>query len=253
LCVYFAQIREVQDLDLFDDNEVYPNQPLSDVACEVRFKGEMQVECERHLFWEAIRSSYVDILVPQIQEGQAVALQHYKFRDPSTTRIVSVALNSIAFSEAKYSGHKSFIDEFARLISVFRKLYPSLGQITRIGWRYINVMPFSREDGMVPLGRILKLDVSLPLDMFKRTANIDLKWTGKATDGEVIIRLSDAVQKNLPEQEAMILDIDFGRVNPEIGWDAVKGVIENVRRSCRCIFEGMITEEYRTYLRGETI
>ena len=56
VCILRANC-EVQDLDLFDDNEVYPNQPLSDVACEVRFKGEMQVECERHLFWEAIRSS----------------------------------------------------------------------------------------------------------------------------------------------------------------------------------------------------
>lgn len=237
----------------FDDDEVYPNQPLSDVACEVRFRGEMQVECERHLFWEEIRSSYSDILVPQLQEGQAVALQHYKFRDPSTSRVVAVALNSIAFSEGKYSGHKAFIGEFARLLAIFRKLYPKLGQITRVGWRYVNVMPFSREDGLVPFGRIFKLDVSLPSDMFKRTANIDLKWTGKAPEGDVIIRLSDVEQKNLPEQEAMILDIDFSRANPDIGWEAVKGTIEDVRRCCRCIFEGMITDEYRTYLRGQTI
>jgi uncharacterized protein (TIGR04255 family) len=237
----------------FDDNEVYPNQPLSDVACEVRFKGEMQVECERYRFWDAIRDTYPDIFVPQIKDGQFLALQHYKFTDSSSNRTVAVALNSIAFAEKKYSGHKSFIEEFTRLIAIFRKLYPKVGKITRIGWRYINVMPFSREDGLVPLGRILRFDMSLPLDMFKQTANIDLKWTGKQPNGEVIMRLSDVVQKNLPEQEAMILDIDFGYSNPEITWGRVEGAISDARRSCRSIFEGLITDEYRTYLRGQTI
>jgi uncharacterized protein (TIGR04255 family) len=237
----------------FDDDEVYPNQPLSDVACEVRFKGEMQVECERYRFWDDIREAYPDILVPQIQTGQFVALQHYRFSDSSANRSVLVALNSIVFSERKYSGHKAFIAEFTRLIGIFCRLYPKLGNITRIGWRYINVLPFSREEGLIPLGRFLKINMSLPLDMFKRTSNINLAWTGKRPDGDVIVRLSDVVQNNLPEQEAIILDIDFGCTRPEITWASVEGAISDARSSCREIFEGLITDDYRKYLRGESI
>jgi uncharacterized protein (TIGR04255 family) len=236
----------------FQDDEIYPNQPLSDVAAEVRFKGEMQVECQRHLFWERIRSDYPDILVPYAQEGHAIALQHYKFRNPANGRTVAVALNSLVFSEAKYSGHKSFIAEFARLIQIFRQLYPNIGPITRVGWRYINVMPFSREDGLVPLQRMLKLEISLPSKIFDRTAAIDLEWNGRCLDGDVRIKLNAAMQKAVPGQEALILDIDFGRTGP-MSWDTVKGVIEDARRKCREMFEDLITDNYRNYLRGKAV
>ncbi len=237
----------------YKDDEIYPNQPLCDVACEVRFKGEMQVECQRYLFWEEIRSEYPDILVPHAQEGQAVALQHYKFRNPESGRTVAVALNSLVYSEAKYSGHTSFIAEFDRLIQIFTRLYPNLGRISRVGWRYINVMPFSREDGLVPLSRILQLNISFPGRIFEKTSALNMEWTGKCFGGEVTIKLAAAKQKALPDQEALILDLDIGRTDPDIKWATVREVMEDARAKCRGIFEDMITEEYRSYLRGKTI
>jgi uncharacterized protein (TIGR04255 family) len=237
----------------YKDDEIYPNQPLYDVACEVRFKGEMQVECQRYLFWEEIRSEYPDILVPHAQEGQAVALQHYKFRNPESGRTVAVALNSLVYSESKYSGHKSFIAEFDRLIQIFTRLYPNLGRISRVGWRYINVMPFSREDGLVPLSRILQLNISFPGGIFEKTSALNMEWAGKCHGGEVTIKLAAAKQKALPDQEALILDLDIGRTDPDIKWAMVREVMEDARTKCRGIFEDMITDEYRSYLRGKGI
>ena len=237
----------------FNDEEIYPNQPLSDVASEIRFKGEMRVECERHLFWEEIRKEYPDILVPYFEQGQPAALQHYKFRNPDSGRTVAVALNSLVFSEANYSGHKSFIGEFGRLIALFRSVYPELGLISRVGWRYINVIPFSREDGLIPVNRFLRLDVSLPSMLFQRTAALDLHWSGRHFDGEVTIRLAAVVQKDVKQQEAMLLDIDFGKTGPKIEWADVQEVIEDARSKCRAIFENLITDKYRHYLRGETV
>lgn len=237
----------------FEDDEIYPNQPLTDVACEVRFKGEMQVECDRHLFWNEIRSEYPDILVPTMMDGQAAALQHYRFGNPTAGRTVLVALNSLAFSEAKYSGHKSFIAEFERLAKVFHRVFPNIGQVTRVGWRYLNVMPFSREDGLVPLSRILKLEISLPGDIFKKSAALDLQWTGNCLDGEVIFRLAAVARKDTPSQEALILDIDFGQKRPDIKWSDMRAIVEDGRRKCRSIFEDLITDSYRSYLRGETL
>jgi len=103
--------------DSYTDDEVYPNSPLSDVACEARFPGEMRVECERYRFWDEIREQYPHIMVPHALEGQAPALQHYRFKSDDA-RCVSVALNSLAYSEAKYRGHKLFIAEFLRLVDI---------------------------------------------------------------------------------------------------------------------------------------
>jgi uncharacterized protein (TIGR04255 family) len=237
----------------YDDEEIYPRQPLTDVACEVRFKGDMAVECQRHLFWEKIRGEYPDIYVPFAQEGQAFALQHYKFRNSEKSRTVSVALNSLGYSEPKYSGHKSFIQEFSRLAGIFSETYPGIKHITRIGWRYINVMPYSREGSIVPLTRFVKFDVSLPSAIFQSTTALDFQWNGKCLDGDVTIRLAAAQAKAGSEQEALILDIDFGQTRADMAWKDAQSILEDARSKSRGIFEGLITDDYREYLRGKSL
>lgn len=236
----------------FDDDALYPNQPLTDVACEVRFAGEMQVECERYRFWDDIRAAYPNVLVPLANDGQPLALQHYRFRADDGVRTVSVALNSFAFSESKYSGHKSFIAEFERLIGIFRKTYPRLGKIKRIGWRYINVIPYSRENELVPLRRYLKLEIPLPSKIFDHTSAIDLSWTGKCFDGEVVLHIN-SLEKKQSKQEGLLVDIDYGQTREGMGWADVVTILKDARSKCRGIFEDLITDDYRQYLKGETV
>ncbi|MCK5244887.1 MAG: TIGR04255 family protein, partial [Desulfobacterales bacterium] len=45
--------------------EVYPNSPLVEVVCEVRFPGELAIECRRDEFYEKIRDRYPTILFPK--------------------------------------------------------------------------------------------------------------------------------------------------------------------------------------------
>ncbi len=237
----------------YDDEVIYPNQPLTDVASEVRFAGEMQVECERHRFWDRIRDDYPKILVPKMQEGAFAALQHYKFRSADGNRTVSVALNSLAFSETKYSGHTSFICEFKRLIGLFHEAFPRLGKINRVGWRYINVIPFSREAERVPVGRFLKLDIPLPHSMFDSTQGLDFAWSGRCLEGEVWLKVSVVERKDVPSSEGILLDIDYGQTRPGMEWERVSEIAAHARMKCRGIFEDMITDSYRAYLRGEAL
>lgn len=213
----------------------------------------MAVECQRYLFWEKIRDEYPDIYVPFAKEGHAFALQHYKFRNEEKSRTVSVALNSLGYSEPKYTGHKSFIEEFSRLAELFAETYPRIRHITRIGWRYINAMPFSREAGLVPLTRFVKLDVSLPFNVFNSTSALDFQWQGKCLNGDVSIKLAAASAMATAEQEALILDIDYGQTKDGMSWSDVRNVVEDARAKCRGIFEGLITDDYRKYLRGESL
>jgi uncharacterized protein (TIGR04255 family) len=113
------------------DVEVYPNSPLTDVVCEIRFPGELEVECNRHVFWERVRSTYPHILVPMVEDGKPPALSHYRFRDEQASRHVAVALNSLAFSETKYSGHVLYIQEFCRLAEIFHDCFPKIDKVSR--------------------------------------------------------------------------------------------------------------------------
>ncbi|HEX8756596.1 MAG TPA: TIGR04255 family protein, partial [Steroidobacteraceae bacterium] len=124
-------------MGLANNEEIYPNQPLSNVACEARFPGDLQVECERVKFWDRIRDQYPQIEVPKVAQGEALALQGYRFRTPEPDRSVTVALNSLSYSEAKYRGHRLFIEEYLRLAAIFHELFPRVQQLSRFGWRYI--------------------------------------------------------------------------------------------------------------------
>lgn len=237
----------------FDNDALYPNQPLSDVACEIRFPGEMQIECNRHLFWDKIRTDYPKIMVPFAKDGHPPALQHYRFRSETGGQTVAVALNSLVYSEDKYRGHKQFIAEFVRLVELFRATYPKLSKPNRIGWRYINHMTFSREGGLTPVGRLVKFMPELPLNMFAATKTVDFQWTGKLQDATITLRLANVERKNLPGQEALLLDIDYGIEAPNLSWEEVPGRVEAARWTAREIFEQIITDDYRKYLKGESL
>lgn len=240
--------------DAYKDDEVYPNSPLSDVACEARFPGDMRVECDRHLFWDQVRDQYPKIMVPQAFEGKAPALQHYRFKSDDA-RTVSVALNSLAYSEAKYRGHKLFIAEFLRLAELFASTYPTILGPTRVGWRYINLMPFTKENEVVPVNRFLRFGMNLPLGMFTQSVGMDLQWSGRHEDAAVVIRLAVVPRKELQGQEALLLDIDYAKEStaPGFSWSDLSSVVDSARRVSRQIFEEMIADEYRDYLRGQTL
>lgn len=235
------------------EDEIYPNSPLTDVACEVRFCGEMQVECERHRFWDKIRTEYPKILVPFPKEGQATALQHYRFRTDTDDRTVSVALNSLAYSETKYRGHDKYLAEFERLVGLFRETFPKLGAVKRVGWRYMNLMPFTAENGLLPLNRFLKFQLDLPSKLFERTARLDFQWVGRHQDFTTTVRLANVARKDLVGQEGLLLDIDYAKDEGISGWDDVLSLLKKARAAGRQSFEDMITDDYREYLRGKTL
>jgi uncharacterized protein (TIGR04255 family) len=232
------------------DNEVYPNSPLIDVTCEIRFPGELQVECDRHTFWNKIRKTYPDVLVPQAKDGQAAALQHYRFRSVDQSRIVSVAMNSLAFSESKYSGHAKFLGEFGRLARLFHACFPKIDKVNRFGWRYVNLMPFQREQGMVPVRRFLNARIDFPMDVLSSLKNFDARFEVDRPGGLAIIRVANVLQNGQPEGETLLLDLDLIRTSDKLRFkDSVKEITK-ARLENRKLFEELITDEYREYLRG---
>jgi len=232
------------------DDEIYPNQPLVDVACEVRFPGEMAVECELNKFWDRIREQYSDIFVPPAKEGQPVALQHYRFCTGEPRRTVSVALNSIAYSENQYRGHKLFMKEFLRVLAEFRKCFRAIDHVNRIGWRYVNVIPFMREEGLVPVKRLLHFDIKEPTALFDNVSNFDVRFESRVRGGTAIVHAQAIARKDQPQQEALLLDIDFGKEGPDLRMRDVSKHISQARQFSRRYFEALITDEYREYLRG---
>jgi len=226
--------------------EVYPNSPLVEVVCEVRFPGELAIECRRDEFYEKIRDRYPTILVPEVGDG----LAPYRFENEGQTAEIMLAISRFSFHDKKYSGHKRFIKEFNDLVKTISQTY-SLKKLARVGWRYINVIPFTREDGIVPLQRFISVNVNLPEGVSDQFENLSMVFISKVPDGTITTRIESIIRSD-DQQEALLLDFDFA-LTEKIAFSTINSCVSRAHEQTRAIFENLITDDYRQYLRGEMI
>lgn len=231
-------------------DKVYPNSPLIEVVCEVRFPADMAIECRKDLFHAKIKNKYSEILVPQVQAGKAMPLEAYRFEKKDRSAGVMLAINKFSFYEKKYEEHKKFIKEFMRLAYLFGETY-SISKIDRLGWRYINLIPFTREDGLVPLQRFLTVSLNVPNGVSERFENLSMVFISKVPDGSITTKIESAVRGDR-QQEALVLDFDFA-MTENLHFSKLGDYVIIAHEHTRAIFESLITDQYRQYLKGETL
>ena len=233
-------------------DEVYPNSPLVEVVFELRFPGELSVECRRHEYWERIRDDYPKIWVPTVVPGKIspLALEPYRFEREDRKAGVMVALNRLAYFTREYQGHKAFQAEFMRLHRVFGEIF-RIERVNRAGWRYINIIPFAREDGLIPLDQFLTIGFRLPRQVPERFKKLSLVLVSKLDGGTVTTRLETLASSD-GQQEALLLDFDYGKED-NLQFEEVEAYLHEAHDYTRNLFEDLITDNYRRYLRGEVL
>ena len=234
----------------YKEKEVYPNSPLIEVICELTFPGEMSIECNKDRYYELIKDQYPNILVPNVKLEKAIALEPYRFEDESKTTGIMLSMNKFAYYSRKYEGHEKFIKEFLRLQKTLFSTY-CIDKLSRIGWRYINIIEFTREDGHIPLNRFFELNIALPGKMISNFEHLKLIFNTKVGGGAISTKLEVLKQRDTG-QDAFLLDFDFALAD-ELSPSSVKEYIHDAHLVARGIFEDTITDDYRQFLRGEEI
>lgn len=243
-------------MNLSTDNPVdeqYPNQPLAEVACELRFAGEPVIEGRRYEFFEHVRHNFPKVLVPQAIVGTAPSLQHHRYVREDQSAGVSLAINSIAYFEHDYSGSTHFISRFCELTQLANRLF-TLRSLRRLGWRYINGIPFSRENGLIPLHRYFKDPPKLFAIPSSEHKSISFTATTTLEDLEIRAKLESAASVEQSD-EILTFDIDvfFETDNlPRIEDPKFEELVIRLHNVARNFFEDSISEGYRSFLRGES-
>ena len=236
--------------DKFDINEIYPNSPLVEVVCEVRFQAELDIECRRNEFYNRIRVKYPLLMIPAVQPGKAMQVQPYRFENQNRDAGIMLAIDKYSFYIRKYKGHKSFIKEFNRITAILCNIYP-LQKILRIGWRYINIIPFARENGFVPLQRFLSIGLKVPDGVSENFENLSIVFISRVSNGSITTKI-ETVLREENQQEALLLDFDFGMTH-NLSFSKLNAHVNAAHKQARQLFEELITKEYREYLRGDTV
>lgn len=231
-------------------NATYKNAPLVEAVFEVRFPGEPVVENRRDIFFEKIRENYPNIHVPSIQPGSHPALEAYQYHNNDSSIIVMTALNRFSVSTKKYSSFNSFRNVIISLSKEFNNCY-KLNKINRIGLRYINIIPFVKENDIVPLNKFFNISFNLPSLISKEYSNLNLVLTSKLEAGLITIKIASMLSDNRKD-EALLLDFDFAK-EKELHFSDIEKHLEEGHMVTKEIFEELITDEYREYIKGDVL
>ena len=230
--------------------EQYPNQPLIDVAFEIRFPGDPAVECRRDEFFRLVRDKYPKVYVPKLQPGDAPALALYHFKQEDDQATIMTAINKLAYSTKKYPGFDVFKEEVLRIAAIFGTTF-KIEKLTRTGLRYVNAIPFVPKAGSIPLREYLKVGFQLPAPATDNFTTMNFAFASTVGNGTINARIEHMLAED-KSHEAILLDFDYA-MQSDLVFGKIGVYLEESHSVTKQMFEGMITDEYRNYIRGEEI
>jgi uncharacterized protein (TIGR04255 family) len=198
------------------------------------------------------RGEFPRVFVPKLKAGDAVALSPYRFQRNDESASLLTALNLFAYQTSEYPGFPRFSHDALKWIRAFGELF-EIGPLTRTGLRYTNIIPYAPVD-LSPVTDFLDVSVrlgvveSLNLARFSFSAVIPT-----ASGGMLTVQIQEMESED--GESAILLDFDFA-LSAERGSDGLH--LEQVERylheshtETKRLFEGLLTERYRRFLRGE--
>lgn len=233
---------------------LYPNQPLVEVATEVRFEGDLNVEAVRPKYQDMIRGEYPRLLVSGAQEGVAPSLQPIRFEDDKSGSGLQLAINSFSYYSREYPGHEAFLGHVSEKLHLFLDLLKTV-RVTRVGWRYINALPFTRENGSLPLSRFFRDNYVFGNALKDGFEDLSCQLSLPIKDKRLNVKLQSAQSAMEPGAEVLLLDIDaFGVYSPSVAMDAaaVMAEVQSAHELAYETFEALISDNYRAFLKGES-
>ncbi|MBI5208221.1 MAG: TIGR04255 family protein [Candidatus Firestonebacteria bacterium] len=231
-------------------NDLYINAPLVETVFEIRFPGEPAIECHRDIFFEKVRDIYPKILVPKLISGQPIALEPYRFECEDSTYGVMVSLNKFGIYCRKYEGFEKFKDEILKISKIFGELF-KIKKLNRTGLRYINIIPFTREDSTIPIKKILNFNINLPENISVNLKNLNIVFESETDGGCITTRIEPAISQD-KTQEVIFLDFDYAK-EKNLNFNSLEKYLNESHKHTKTFFEELITSDYKKVMKGDII
>jgi len=232
----------------------HPNSPLVEVVFEIRFPGDTAIECRRHEIQALVRDSYPKLWVPKVESGMALALEPYRFEKDDASAGIMVSLNRFGYFARAYPGFEAFRQECLRLIELFCSIVP-VGKLTRVGLRHVNIIPFVRTNGLLPLEDVFVLGQEVERLFPGRFENFSTAFVSPVDGGKITTRIDSIIRMD-QGQEALILDFDYAKeVTPsqELHASEIEQYLDVAHDESARLFHMLITSSYRDYIKGEEV
>lgn len=235
---------------MLNNDEVYPKAPLSEVVFEIQFPGEPAAECHRDELFEFVRSDFPIVRVPEAAAERNFKFRTYQFASTDGSYTIMAGINQLGYSSKKYTGYADFKKQLLPTFRFFCERF-KIHTLRRVGFRYINAIPFTRENGLIPLARYLKSKCVLSPNIPDHFDQCSIALVQSLEKGKILTQIETMTGKNATE-EALLLDFDYFKTE-NLKTANLDEYLEESHSKAKAFFENIITDQYREFIRGKPL
>ncbi len=158
------------------------------------------------------------------------------------------SLNSFAYSTTQYPGFPSFKPNALKWVETFARKF-AISELSRIGLRYTNHIPYVPGE-VFPVNRYFRFAVTLGAHEPDVFADVSFAGVIPVEDGSLTLRIGSA--RTDSEETIIVFDFDFA-FSGELEFSDIESYLDRSHAETKRFFEGLLTDEYREYLKGEVI
>ena len=188
--------------------------------------------------------------MPKVQLGDAPALSAYHFKQDDEQATIVTAINKLAYGTKNYPGFEAFKEEVLKIVGFFGRNF-HIQKLTRTGLRYINAIPCVLKDGILPLGDYLDIGFTIPPPATDKFSSMSFVFFSMVGSGTLRTRIEHVIAED-KSHEAILLDFDYS-MESDLTFDKIETYLDESHSVTKGMFESMITDKYRNYIRGEGI
>ncbi len=233
--------------------EALPNSPLAEVVYEIRFPGNLSLLSTWGSLQADLRGRFPKLFVSRATPGEAPLLQPLRLVSDDEQRLVLLSINTFAYCSKKYDTFADFRRGFEFVFDEFRRRV-TVSSITRLGLRYVNVLPptFGPPRERDRLHPCLKLCLAgwegLPN---LGEGSTELVFHSRDGDKHLRLGLLDAGQIGSSPEAVVGPKLDFDCYTTAADSSRVFPFLESAHETIESAFFAIITPEYHRYLKGE--
>lgn len=236
-------------IDQTDLNEVFPNNPIREVAFEIRFPMNLRIMRDVCDLQVELARRYPNLGVEEIESPTAPTKTGYVFTDPEGGRIIKVWNDRLSIIFTQYKKFEVFKKEIEERSYRFCEMF-GIKNLVRIGLRYINNIIISSEDRDFSLLQYVRpyLDFSCVESIQVPQFKIELLMHKE--DCLLNARTGILVQTPSPQEAVYILDLD-AFVGKQTTLPELAERLEKLHYYIQVEFLSHITDEYKQKMRNK--
>jgi len=233
-------------------DEVFPNNPLREVAFEIRFPTNLRIMPNIWQVQEAWESEYPQVQREEIQFSTLTST-NYTFTGSELGRVAKVGEDRLAIIFTQYENFESFSLEAIKKTQIFCEMF-KIKLLTRVGLRYINnisITNATQDGGLSELSKYTRSHIDIARI---QSGSSQLNQFGSEIilekDGYLLtIRSAFLRNPNLLQEKIYVIDFDAS-TEKESSPEKIPEILRDLHHHIQLEFLGHITEDYKEEMRG---